>query len=139
MANLWPLIRCDVSKCGIGNPADEISNEKVFRPTSNYDILRVNRDELKARLKPIKCNVFVDKTEIEFYKKYPYTGHPLAQAVEENCNYILQEVYKKAAAEMAEFIIKSDFIERETVETECGTEYRFRLTVWAEQKEDKNA
>lgn len=136
MANLWPLMSCDVSKCGIGNPADEISNEKVFRPTSDYDILRVHRDELKARLKTIKCNVFVDKTEMEFYKKYPYINHPLAQAVEENCNYILQEVYKKAAVEMAEFIIKSDFIECETVETEHGTEYRFRLTVWAEPKED---
>ena len=136
MSNLWPLIFCDVSKCGIGNPADEISNEKVFRPTSDYDILRVNRDELKARLKPIKCNVFVNRSETEFYRKHPYTGHPLAQAVEENCNYILQEVYKKAAAELAEFLIKSDFIECETVETEHGTEYRFRLTVWAEPKED---
>lgn len=136
MANLWPLIFCDVSKCGIGNSADEISNEKVFRPTSDHDILRVNRNELKARLKPIKCNIFVDKSEMEFYKKHPYTGHPLAQAVEENCNYILQEVYKKAAVEMAEFIIKRDLIECETVETELGMEYRFRLTVWAEPKED---
>ena len=136
MANLWPLILCDVSKCGIGNPADEISNEKVFRPTSDYDILRVNRDELKARLKPIKCNVFVDKTEVEFYKKYPYTSYLLNKAVEDDSNYILQEVYKKVAAEMAEFIIKSDFIEREIVETERGREYRFRLTVWAEQKEE---
>lgn len=136
MANLWPLIFCDVSKCGIGNPADEISNEKVFRPTSDHYILRIHRDKLKARLKPIKYNIFVDKTEMEFYKKYPYINHPLAQAVEENCNYILQEVYKKAADEMAEFIIKSDFIECETVETECGTECRFRLTVWAEPKED---
>ena len=122
MSNLWPLMICDVSKCGIGNPADEISNEKVFRPMSDYGILRVHRDELKARLKPIKCNVFVNKTEMEFYKKYPYTGNPLAQAVEENRNYILQEVYKKAVAEMAEFIIKNDLIECETVETECGIE-----------------
>lgn len=136
MANLWPLIFCDVSKCGIGNPADEISNEKVFRPTSDHDILSVNRDELKARLIPIKCNVLVDKSEIEFYKKYPYTGHPLAQAVEDDCNYILQEVYKKAAVEMAEFIIKNKLIECETVETELGMEYGFRLTVWAEPKED---
>lgn len=136
MANLWPLISCDVSKCGIGNPADGISNEKVFRPTSDPYILRVHRDELKARLKPIKCNIFVNKTEMEFYKKYPYINHPLAQAVEENCNYILQEVYKKAAAEMAEFIIKSGFIEYETIETEYGMEYRLRLTVWAEPKEE---
>ena len=119
MANLWPLILYDVSKCGIGNPADEISNEKVFRPTSDYDILRVNRDELKARLKPIKCNVFVDKTEVK-----------------DNHNHISQEIYKKATVEMAEFIIKNDLIECETVETECGTEYRFRLTVWAEPKEE---
>lgn len=131
MANLWPLIFYDVSKCGIGNPADEISNEKVFRPTSDHYILRVHRDELKARLKPIKCNVLVDKTELEFYKKY---RHPFGQVIEEDCNYILQEVYKKAAVEMAEFIIKNDFIECETVETEHGMEYRFRLTVWAEPK-----